>query len=355
MRLRGSSGCPAGSGRRGSSSASSARSGRRANRVSPAQRSRRSEQGRRVVADQPVDTELRELPARSRLLTGQLITVHPRGPQGFDALVEQTLVIETPSSAAVRRCRRVRSCRREPTDWKRRTCSRPANGSSNARLRAHTVTGRPPGARPARARQASCSGLSGRAGLCLERASTSRSRSWSRGANGFASRHLSHRIGSGPTVFRWRTSSRPARGGCLPRPARHRDARRPAGAPSCCGAVGDDERHAVRLAAGAAQTPTHGPEGDEHDQLHPAIEHVVVGRQHDRRAHRGRPEDREQPQRRLRVAPQTAMPTTRFQPKCRLGNAAYWLVNPGGCRARYASECKVTVSIEESARRGRHR
>jgi hypothetical protein len=28
------------------------------------------------------------------------------------------------------------------------------------------------------------------------------------------------------------------------------------------------------------------------------------------------------------------MPTTTFQPTCRLGNAAYWFVRPGGCSAR---------------------
>lgn len=37
-------------------------------------------------------------------------------------------------------------------------------------------------------------------------------------------------------------------------------------------------------------------------------------------------------------------PTSRFQPKCRLGTAAYLLTSPGGCNTRYDSDRKVTVS-----------
>ena len=77
--------------------------------------------------------------------------------------------------------------------------------------RAHTVTGRLLGKRvPDELGEPPVPALQVEQELRVAgRASTSRSRSWSRGANGFASRHLSHRIGSGPTVFRWRTSSRP--------------------------------------------------------------------------------------------------------------------------------------------------
>jgi hypothetical protein len=34
------------------------------------------------------------------------------------------------------------------------------------------------------------------------------------------------------------------------------------------------------------------------------------------------------------AARKTAIPTSRFQPKWRLGKAAYWFVRPGGCSAR---------------------
>jgi hypothetical protein len=30
----------------------------------------------------------------------------------------------------------------------------------------------------------------------------------------------------------------------------------------------------------------------------------------------------------------TTIPSRRFQPACKLGNAAYWFVRPGGCSAR---------------------
>jgi hypothetical protein len=39
------------------------------------------------------------------------------------------------------------------------------------------------------------------------------------------------------------------------------------------------------------------------------------------------------------------MPTSRSHPTWKLGIAAYWLVNDGGWRTRYASECRVTVSM----------
>ena len=44
------------------------------------------------------------------------------------------------------------------------------------------------------------------------------------------------------------------------------------------------------------------------------------------------------------VAWKSMIPTSRFQPACRLGSAAYWFVSAGGCRARYPSEYRVTVS-----------
>ncbi len=44
------------------------------------------------------------------------------------------------------------------------------------------------------------------------------------------------------------------------------------------------------------------------------------------------------------VAWKRTMATSRFQPTCRLGMAAYWFVSDGGCRARYPSEYRVTVS-----------
>ena len=47
---------------------------------------------------------------------------------------------------------------------------------------------------------------------------------------------------------------------------------------------------------------------------------------------------------RLPARPAQAMPISRFQPKCRLGTAAYWLTNAGGCSTRYAVVCSVTVS-----------
>jgi hypothetical protein len=34
------------------------------------------------------------------------------------------------------------------------------------------------------------------------------------------------------------------------------------------------------------------------------------------------------------VAWKRTMPSSRFQPKCRLGSAAYWFVSAGGCSAR---------------------
>lgn len=32
--------------------------------------------------------------------------------------------------------------------------------------------------------------------------------------------------------------------------------------------------------------------------------------------------------------PKSTIPTSTFQPACRLGKAAYWFVKPGGCSAR---------------------
>jgi hypothetical protein len=56
---------------------------------------------------------------------------------------------------------------------------------------------------------------------------------------------------------------------------------------------------------------------------------------------------------RLATAVSSTIPTRRFQPTCRLGNAAYWFVRPGGCSARYACERCVTVSTRPaSSRRG---
>src|SRR3712207_8188962 len=40
-----------------------------------------------------------------------------------------------------------------------------------------------------------------------------------------------------------------------------------------------------------------------------------------------------------------ARPIRRFQPTCRLGMAAYWLVNIAGCSTRYACEATDTVSV----------
>ena len=55
----------------------------------------------------------------------------------------------------------------------------------------------------------------------------------------------------------------------------------------------------------------------------------------------------------LATAISRTIPTRRFQPTCRLGNAAYWFVSPGGWSARYASERCVTVSTSPmSSRRG---
>jgi hypothetical protein len=40
-----------------------------------------------------------------------------------------------------------------------------------------------------------------------------------------------------------------------------------------------------------------------------------------------------------------ASPITRSQPTCRLGRAAYWLVNMVGWSTRYACEATLTVSV----------
>lgn len=48
-----------------------------------------------------------------------------------------------------------------------------------------------------------------------------------------------------------------------------------------------------------------------------------------------------------------ANPMSRSQPTCRLGMAAYWLVNTVGCRTRYARELTLTVStMPRSTSRG---
>jgi hypothetical protein len=53
------------------------------------------------------------------------------------------------------------------------------------------------------------------------------------------------------------------------------------------------------------------------------------------------------------VAWKSTIPTSRFQPACRLGNAAYTFVRAGGCSARYPWEYAVTVSkYSACARRG---
>jgi hypothetical protein len=44
------------------------------------------------------------------------------------------------------------------------------------------------------------------------------------------------------------------------------------------------------------------------------------------------------------VAWKSTIPRSRFQPACRLGNAAYLFVRAGGWRARYPFEYSVTVS-----------
>jgi hypothetical protein len=53
------------------------------------------------------------------------------------------------------------------------------------------------------------------------------------------------------------------------------------------------------------------------------------------------------PMARTRVCPaatKMASPMSRSQPTCRLGMAAYWLVNMAGCSTRYACDPSVTVS-----------
>jgi hypothetical protein len=50
------------------------------------------------------------------------------------------------------------------------------------------------------------------------------------------------------------------------------------------------------------------------------------------------------------VVTRSTIPTARFHPRWRLGNAAYWFVRPGGCRVRYAFDCSVTVSTRPSSR-----
>jgi hypothetical protein len=44
--------------------------------------------------------------------------------------------------------------------------------------------------------------------------------------------------------------------------------------------------------------------------------------------------------------PAQAIPISRFQPRCRLGTAAYWLTNVGGCNTRYAVFSTVMVSMK---------
>jgi len=53
------------------------------------------------------------------------------------------------------------------------------------------------------------------------------------------------------------------------------------------------------------------------------------------------------------ATPATAIPISRFQPKCRLGTAAYWFMNAGGCNTRYADVRSVTVSTKPYAGRNR--
>ena len=115
--------------------------------------------------------------------------------------------------AAWRRSRR--SCRALPTECTRRTPSTPPNGSSSGQLRAQIVTDAPASRRGRSMLETRPSRDGGRvpSGRARARsagpAASSSSARTRRGPNGLASFQRSHRTGTGPSVFRWRTSMRP--------------------------------------------------------------------------------------------------------------------------------------------------
>ena len=202
-----------------------------------------------------------------------------------------------------------------------------ANGSSSLRLRAHTVTGRPGGS-AASTRSAS----RGFRPLRSSRSSVSRAR----GGEQFVQLEpRRERVREPPAVPEDRQRADGLQVAHLepPAPEPHVGldegdaelARPPETCQVVAGAMGDDEGHPSRLAAGtvmrecttqrAKRTTTQAADG---------VEHVVVRRHDDRSGHRGRAERSRAPAASdVRVAPQTANPTRRFQPKCRLGKAAY--------------------------------
>ena len=99
-------------------------------------------------------------------------------------------------------------------------------------------------------------------------------------------------------------------------------------------------------------------EPHEHDRrTRDDVEHEVVGGRDDRERHRQRHREANARTARCVVVWKRTIPTSRFQPACKLGKAAYLFVSVGGWRARYLSEYSVTVSTIAgiSKARGRHR
>ena len=151
--------------------------------------------------------------ARWRLLTGQQIRVAPCRRK-LDRRRARRAAAREPRhrrdrvSSSLRR--NDRSWRLEPTDWKRRTSLRPANGSRNLAAARADRHGRPSATQRGRGRRVAGSGLSGRAGAGSQGA-LRQVGSEARAAARTGSQAATGPRGSaaGPTVFKWRTSSRP--------------------------------------------------------------------------------------------------------------------------------------------------
>ena len=144
--------------------------------------------------------------------------------------------------------------------------------------------------------------------------------------------------GDGPRAFRGRGGRRlrraPKRGAQLPTGRRGgclRGARRGTGAARRRGA---STRAADPLGRSVVTGPprsiasaTASPDGHDEESC-PHVEDEVVGGRDDGEPHRERRDDREDPDREMCGRISRTMPTRTFQPKWRLGTAAYWSSAP---------------------------
>ena len=94
-----------------------------------------------------------------------------------------------------------------------------------------------------------------------------------------------------------------------------------------------DERTCVRVgvhltsSVRGLQQVRNGECDENDDRPDDDVEHEVVRGGDDRERHRERHCDREDANGPVLVAWKRTIPTRRFQPKCRLGSAAYWFVS----------------------------